>query len=658
MAIDRDVLLALLALDSYNRHGTASKRKFSDDDGNELDSQIGTVQFNRSSDRMETPVNGFSDPNFLGTSASLAGFSASEYSLGGETIISYRGTDFGLNWEFAKDLGAGWLSSFNAFGPGGFAVAGVPLVSYQPFYAQQFYEVVTGNKVFPTLDEGGQTGGATLVGHSLGGALAGYVGALTDDETRLFNEIPYIGMSMNTALDTFIKQNIGNGVIALVTALGQLAQGQPIDVEGHTFSPLNLPDNQNIYAYRMLGEVAMLGRDLGPYAGFAFSLFVGQRVGALKKALSKNLGIDENAALQTIEAAGKLDEFISIISQIYGITAPDSNYETVFPFTDFSLSISKMASLHSQALMVIDLFGDTERLYGWESVGEERFRALFNSDLADKVGADEFGGYGASAEKMMFAIAYSSLDEGNKLFGDTGIRSMYNDIIELGKVFDDDSNLHPFLESSINDGIFFDTSLKQNLTNFAVSFAGALALNKVEHDQNGEVDAREGVFTLNDDETVLALDLSTVLWRDLLGKRVFPFQDLAFQTEYFTQIRDASFRPLNLEEALELLATLSQTVWNGRDFTNFDRFHMPTQPDLAVVDLADRSYDITTVEGPMCTSTSTSVWRTRKTRSTTPPEMTWCLAAPRTTRSIPQAVAIISNPVAGSIRSLMSPNRI
>lgn len=51
------------------------------------------------------------------------GFDAAEYTFNGETIIAYRGTDFKttifnlpLSSAFARDVLAGWTSSFNIFG--------------------------------------------------------------------------------------------------------------------------------------------------------------------------------------------------------------------------------------------------------------------------------------------------------------------------------------------------------------------------------------------------------------------------------------------------------------------------------------------------------------------------------------------------------------
>ena len=127
----QDVLLALLALDSYSR-GTHSQ--ILDRDGNPLATSIGAANWVLHSDGLHGAV--------------TVGFSASQYTLsGGKTVIAYRGTDF--DFSSAAGLGGliadvvGWFSSFGVLGDE------VGPVKLQPYYAQQFYELVTGRLLFP-----------------------------------------------------------------------------------------------------------------------------------------------------------------------------------------------------------------------------------------------------------------------------------------------------------------------------------------------------------------------------------------------------------------------------------------------------------------------------------------------------------------------------
>lgn len=109
-----DFLYALLSLDSYNRHNDFRLRNFTDQNGEELSEDIGIIKFVQSSDRFENL-----DVEVL-QGSQTSGFSASHYTIGDDTIIAYRGTDFPPDLsidavlEFFRDFSTGWLASFNA----------------------------------------------------------------------------------------------------------------------------------------------------------------------------------------------------------------------------------------------------------------------------------------------------------------------------------------------------------------------------------------------------------------------------------------------------------------------------------------------------------------------------------------------------------------
>jgi hypothetical protein len=99
----QDVLLALLALDSYSRGDHA---QILDKDGNHT--TIGAASWIRVSDT-------------LLPEAPSVGFCASQYTLSDETtVIAYRGTDFDFSSstliEGLKQDVYGWLSSFGVLG--------------------------------------------------------------------------------------------------------------------------------------------------------------------------------------------------------------------------------------------------------------------------------------------------------------------------------------------------------------------------------------------------------------------------------------------------------------------------------------------------------------------------------------------------------------
>lgn len=493
-----DFFYALLSLDSYNRHNDRGNRKLSTLDNEELTKSIGDAIFQESSDRLEND----DETVLLGSQG--VGFSASYYTIKNDvegsqqddqTLIAYRGTDFDFSspsgvLEFIKDVGAGWLGSFNAINPETIALpdANETEIDLQPVYAQRFYELVTGNTIFPTLEEGEQPSDVVLTGHSLGGSLAGHIGSLTGNQTTIFNEIPYLGISITSAINNFINQNLDNGVEAVVGALEQVLLGEEPNFGGFSYTPFILPQADTITSFRMTGEVAAGARALGPLLGTLVSLYVSRFT---KKLQDRNsVEVDENG---NPELEVDLDLVTQLIAAVYGIQAgPNSTVEEISSFVglpnEFS-DIFNTVNLHSQSLMTIDLFGRANNHTDWRSIGTERFDALFDESIANLNGANDFGGYVGGAEKMQIALAYSGLEGENLVFGDAGIRSLFNDLDQLGGVFDEeqDDTRNPFLE---NDSIFVEPdpadssglpfiTLKQALSNIAVQYAGALALNKV-----------------------------------------------------------------------------------------------------------------------------------------------------------------------------------
>ena len=154
MTISKDLFLAILAMDSYNRGygaGIADGDQNDTDGLGEAGSQIGSATI------LNIP---------LPQNAQAAGFYAVAYTVGagvegitpGTTVLSYRGTD-GLT--FGSDPVSGGGDILN----GWLAGAGVP--TSQTDLAIQFYQAATGQTVWQTAAN------TTVTGHSLGDRLAG-----------------------------------------------------------------------------------------------------------------------------------------------------------------------------------------------------------------------------------------------------------------------------------------------------------------------------------------------------------------------------------------------------------------------------------------------------------------------------------------------------
>lgn len=120
----------------------------------------------------------------LPADAQVLSFSASTYRhVGtGETIIAYRGTDTSV--LLGSDLLSGWAQ-------------GLGSQTAQARLAIEFYKSVASNVAGRPLDDPLQgaellTPDIRLTGHSLGGGLAGLVGALYDQRATLFASMPFV----------------------------------------------------------------------------------------------------------------------------------------------------------------------------------------------------------------------------------------------------------------------------------------------------------------------------------------------------------------------------------------------------------------------------------------------------------------------------------
>lgn len=391
--MNRDLFLAILAMDSYNRGYGASIN---------LDQNVSQIGY---------AIIGDDAVDILGTDAETAGFYASAYDVtnvagfsAGETVISYRGTNTVPYYE-------GIIDAINGYGVGGGHATGE-----QARLAIEFYKAVAaGNDL--------QAANISLTGHSLGGGLAGFVATIYGQDATIFDNMPF--------------------ELAALHALA-LADGSQPSLVTQQWRDL-FYDGQTPWANDLTGISAF----------------------ATQGELLWSLG------LRTLQQTSV----------------------GVFPsFTDLAA-----LDLHSQPLLVTLMWAHDNDKIDWHAAGESLGRALFSSDVAASLNGIEarVGPGGSAVAVLQGAIAYSAISEGERPFGDTGIRVMFDDADDLGKAL------------SVANGSVTLAASADAVAKVLVQYAGKLALGDVEGLSAAFAD---GVLSLSGDGEVLAGDFGSDLW--------------------------------------------------------------------------------------------------------------------------------------------------
>lgn len=157
MAISPHLFRAILAMDSYNRGYNAGL--LLDPNATEIGTATLAQQSNTTAGSLEVS----------------AGFFAQAYTWNGQTVISYRGTDVlpPNSWADVAAWSLAFASNYD---------------TAQARLAAQFYQQVYNAP---------HVGEISTTGHSLGGALAGFVAALYGSDAMLFSNIAFRQAAIN-----------------------------------------------------------------------------------------------------------------------------------------------------------------------------------------------------------------------------------------------------------------------------------------------------------------------------------------------------------------------------------------------------------------------------------------------------------------------------
>ena len=472
--MNSDVFTAILALDSYNR-GYGAK----------IANLGGGGSFLGNARLLNTT---------LPSGSEAAGFFASAYDTSGiagydaSTVISYRGTNFDLTGGTSSpafvDIMNGW-SMFTGIG-----------TNAQAGFAQQFFAEVTGSG-FP-VGQGTGPGNVVLTGHSLGGGLAAYVGSQALAQTVAFDPIPYAQATVSNVIHRALLATAAElGVTwssvteALIEEFFPTTYFSNSDVSVQEFAEAFAvqlhamePDWAAVSGFRIDGEVAgpiptyqTVGGALAALAGFSF--------GSVAVSLLGLSQIGNGLLNQSIDQSGRID------------TRP--NYEA---YSGGLFDFASANALHSQALLTTILFGEKQLPEegggdGWKDSFKYIGSQLSNEDIAGSLGitGDEVGA------QMSAKIAYSAIDEGERPFGDTGIRALFDDANDFG-------------EALVTAGTGLPLALQDEAAKLAIGrtiteYAGLAAQNKALKDQSPHI--LDGVlgFVVG---TALTIDLRESTW--------------------------------------------------------------------------------------------------------------------------------------------------
>lgn len=132
--------------------------------------------------------------------------------------------------------------------------------------------------------------------------------------------------------------------------------------------------------------------------------------------------------------------------------------------------------------------------------------AISNDDLAENGFdlKDHVTGVAPPGAQMSSMIAYSAINEGTTIYGDTGIRALFNDADDLGKALQYGSSLFP---NSINEDVL------NSLGKVVAEYAAFLAYNQVLQTDNAN--AVNGIITLSSDipnSSSMEIDLRHSTW--------------------------------------------------------------------------------------------------------------------------------------------------
>ncbi len=208
---------------------------------------------------------------------------------------------------------------------------------------------------------------------------------------------------------------------------------------------------------------------------------------------------------------------------------------------------------HSMSTLVMLLYAGTSGIpQDWKKSAQYFWPVLYDDAFAGSIGVNASRIKGTDTERdfdyssvLRQILAYSAINEGTTVFGNTGIVALYDDANDLGLALSKAGGVSALVIAAAED-----------ISKAFVQHAGLLALNKIS-DENPQ----DGILTMSGygSEYTLTLDLSATTWEKAapLNGLILPHDDIV--------------RNILLTAAVPVTSAVRTAMWGTDAYNYFDR---------------------------------------------------------------------------------------
>jgi RTX calcium-binding nonapeptide repeat (4 copies) len=296
-----------------------------------------------------------------------------------------------------------------------------------------------------------QTVNISLTGHSLGGGLAGYVASLYGKSANVFDSMNYADAATNVHFYASLSPSDPQYLTVAKPLIDSI-------YNGHT--PIWDVNGSGVAAQRINGEAISF---FDPLAGIVTNMHP-----AAQSATPLSLGPD-----------------------VTGLTPVQLHSMATFVIRDY-------ADLGGAGGVALATDWNSSAKYFWPELYDTTFAGQFIAQGKVQGTMDANSDWSGILRTV---LAYSAIDSGTTVFGNTGIKAFYDDANNLGKAISG-ATVSQTLVASAKD-----------VSKAFVQFTGELALNKVL--QSAAPNVVNGVLTFADvaNNHTLSVDFGDALWK-------------------------------------------------------------------------------------------------------------------------------------------------